>query len=1224
MRLQARIIPIGILLCLAATVLSAATHSPEVSAQPDPTNPSTAWIQVAAHAPGLAGSFWKTDLVLLNPTETDTIAHIRFHDSRTGASAHLEQVVAPGSQSVLVDVVGQLGLQGTGSIEVTTDRPVLVTSRTYTALPDSEPCLPGRSLGQSYAGHAPARGLAAGEIGWVPHLVENDLVRSNLAFTNTGPHPAAIEVELLDDQGQILALLPLNLQPGTLHLETRPLAKHTGRTDLEAAYARVSVITGSGVLVSGSLIDARTNSPVTLPVAVPSPDAAGARAYWVEVAARSSGVGGSLWRTDLGLLNPKNEATEVEVRLHVAGEEHPLTTTCAVGGGHQVVVSDLLSLFGVNGVGSLELRAGHPVLATTRTYGVIPETAACFPLGSMAQLYPAHPQGAGLAAGEIGWLAGLAAHSESRTNLTVTNTGNVPAAVRVDLHADSGERMATLALDLSPGEARHLTRVFRGHGGTSDLEHAFATVRVLSGSGILASASLIDSGSGEPTTIALVTPYWIEGRLAPPRLSVAPGTLPGPLAVTISAPPGACLRYTTDGSVPDEETGEAGGEEVNLTLATHTVVKAIAVQPGWISSEVTEGQYAITYTVGGEARRLTGPVVLRDQSGTTWTVPHSGPFTCPGPLLDGTPYLVEVAEHPPGQRCAVRNGAGTLSRSAVSNLELLCEFATAVEHKIFLFMAPKDLAELYRRDPFSDEGLPGFARLALEGPNLALREIRFRGSSARTLPKKSFRVRFDKRQDVLFRASRTNLNAMYSDPSMMREALAMGMYLDLGRPAPRTRHFDLYMNEVFEGLYIHVDRIDLDLIEHFGLSRRGTLIRDEFRSHVDNPLTQERWSAFGFDIDQIPEAERAAFLESTFSFEGTPNWESLVELLRWVHQTPAGPAFVTGFTQRIDIDAFLDWLAIHVITGDIDSFWDDYWLYLDHENPAAKWQLIPWDKDLTFGSITRPGTSVANDYFSYEYPFNSTGGDHNQLIARFFATPELVATLAQRVQELLTETFTQEWFEARVDQIAAVIRPSVEIAPFPEVAFTLHPSNHHGAAGHFNLHVDTLKEFFRLRQRFIDASFLAPEPGPPYTASADLTQARAGDEIYLTDAKGWTIARLRLAANPVTPGWLTVTVEPQSGIEGVDRLWRFHSESAEIEGELTLFYRNDRIPWLGLDNWVTDSDAPVGNQWQLTVARYAGGYTDPMPSLVNPYANTVTTTLTLPGPTDLDLALVFR
>ena len=50
--------------------------------------------------------------------------------------------------------------------------------------------------------------------------------------------------------------------------------------------------------------------------------------------------------------------------------------------------------------------------------------------------------------------------------------------------------------------------------------------------------------------------------------------------LTITAPAGASLRYTTDGSRPSASHGTAAGTSVALSVAQSTVVRAVAIDKG--------------------------------------------------------------------------------------------------------------------------------------------------------------------------------------------------------------------------------------------------------------------------------------------------------------------------------------------------------------------------------------------------------------------------------------------------------------------------------------------------------------------------------------------------------------------------------------------------------------------------------------------------------------------
>lgn len=222
------------------------------------------WIQVGARSSGLAGSEWFTDLGLRNLSDAEATVEVRLHPATGSAVKSQTAHVAAGAQSVLEDVVGQLGHTGSGAIEVRSDRAVLVTSRTYNQVAAAAACTPGGTFGQSYDAYQVADGLAAGDIAWLPHLAESARYRSNLAFTNMSTAEALVRVELFDGAGGSLAAFDVPLDPGQYRQETQVFKNRAGQTAINRGSARLTVVTGTGVLASASLVDNATNDPTTI------------------------------------------------------------------------------------------------------------------------------------------------------------------------------------------------------------------------------------------------------------------------------------------------------------------------------------------------------------------------------------------------------------------------------------------------------------------------------------------------------------------------------------------------------------------------------------------------------------------------------------------------------------------------------------------------------------------------------------------------------------------------------------------------------------------------------------------------------------------------------------------------------------------------------------------------------------------------------------------------
>ncbi|TVS14140.1 MAG: hypothetical protein EA419_00185, partial [Wenzhouxiangella sp.] len=519
--------------------------------------------------------------------------------------------------------------------------------------------------------------------------------------------------------------------------------------------------------------------------------------------------------------------------------------------------------------------------------------------------------------------------------------------------------------------------------------------------------------------------------------------------------------------------------------------------------------------------------------------------------------------------------------------------------------------------PFSNDRLPGQVRFDGSDQAQALTGLRFRGSSSRVLPKKSFNIRFESSQPLLFGSDRMNLNAMYTDPTMVREAISFELFHALGQPASRTRHFDLWINGIYEGTHLHIQRVDETLLAQNGLNPDGTLVRDQLRD--SNPDTPR--STFAFDFSSIPEDEREDFLADTFDFRGDPDWSELLALIEWVQATPPGAQFLAGFQERFDADNFIDWLVLHWLIGDIDSFGDDYWLYLDHEADQARWMVIPWDKDLSFGSHFRDGFFTTNNFFVYEYPLR--GGWDNELIAKFLATPELRAAADERLVELMRDHFPPSWFAARIDQLIEGLEDSINIQPGPE-AFSLHEANQFSDPDLFGDQVEALNDFIALRYRFIERQLDDSEA--PLDRAAGEIPAMGTEPVALVDGSGFTLAVFEPLSPLAQPLDLDLSVAENPDLVGINHEWTL--EVAGIESapvNVSLFYRNEVSSFWGRGNWWTRGDEAVGEQRRLVMMFGRDGDTPQplLPTRVNPISNKATAQLELtPGSHLIQLRLL--
>jgi len=460
-----------------------------------PTGERKVWIPVGVHAPGAHGSQWRTDLGVLNGGAQRAEVTVTVHAA--DGDHELRAQVEAGGQVILPDVLGGIPLDGAGAVEVSGPSNVVVTSRTYTAVAEDATCFGGGTLGQFLDSSANGTVLAAGESAWIPQLAETKAYRTNIALTNTGSQKAHAVVHLFDATGKELGSYDVELAPGQWQQKNRPFAA-VSASEVPAAFARVDISAGSGVIGYGSVVDNVTNDPTTVPMI--RTDGA-SRTAWLPVAVHAGGAHGSRWRTDIGLLNPSRQDVTARVVLHAEGEEH--TTEIVVAPGGQALVRDVLAQLSYEGAGALEVLSDEPLMVTSRTYTAIGEEAACFADGTLGQFLDSSATATVLSAGQSARIPQLMETKAYRTNIALTNTGSEEARAVVHLFDATGKELGSYDVVLAPGQWQQKNRPFAA-ATAGEVPAGSATVEVTQGSGVIGYASVVDNVTNDPTTLPLV------------------------------------------------------------------------------------------------------------------------------------------------------------------------------------------------------------------------------------------------------------------------------------------------------------------------------------------------------------------------------------------------------------------------------------------------------------------------------------------------------------------------------------------------------------------------------------------------------------------------------------------------------------------------------------------------------------------------------------------------
>ncbi len=374
-----------------------------------------------------------------------------------------------------------------------------------------------------------------------------------------------------------------------------------------------------------------------------------------------------------------------------------------------------------------------------------------------------------------------------------------------------------------------------------------------------------------------------------------------------------------------------------------------------------------------------------------------------------------------------------------------------------LTVAPEDLAWLY--DPnnlWTHETVP--ATFTYESTSYDV-QVRFRGGTVRYLPKKSWKIDFP--AATPFQGQRElNLNAEYTDKSLMREILAYDLFKLANLPAPTTQFARLELNGQYMGLFLQVEQIDKRFLHRIGWDPNANLYKATYGGN------------FGWRGEDAAES----YVKKTNEED---SHDDIMALL-WLLHITSDADFPAAITSVMDIGRYLDWYTVQIVIGNYEWLEKNYYLYYPRPPSiplagGAGWRFLPWDLDLTLGHNWGINGILDHD-ITWDNPIDSgtkdspkADGVWNQLITRILNVEEFRFAYCRRLQAMLNDEFTEATLFPRIDTYYHYITPYAETDP-----------HKWGSNEEFHAGPDELKTYIIQRRAWLNAqaAIYCPTEGP--------------------------------------------------------------------------------------------------------------------------------------------------
>jgi len=346
--------------------------------------------------------------------------------------------------------------------------------------------------------------------------------------------------------------------------------------------------------------------------------------------------------------------------------------------------------------------------------------------------------------------------------------------------------------------------------------------------------------------------------------------------------------------------------------------------------------------------------------------------------------------------------------------------------------------------------------------------VRYRGGTARSYPKKCLKVRFNKGD--LFTGSfdnalkSINLQAMWADKSYLREKLAYDMFKKMGVAYCETRHVLLYINGSYWGLFLEMEAPGRRYLKRNGRDDTGNLYKAAFSMSGGTGT-----SAQGFEKKTNETDGSKADLESfLWGINNTP----LEEITDYLN------------THTL-VDSHIAYNAVGCVIGSADQPHKNHFLY--HDPTSDKWEMFPWDMDLTYGRNYYPGHGVCNDLIRWDSHIFLCSRIHpnydgfwNRVIDRFFYpesgqdsayTEPFRTKMVETTKYVLDNFFTRTFQYQEIDSLVELIREEA-------VRDRAKWGSYNSVDANLDSQVGILKNFITNRRNYLFTNFLTDSNAP--------------------------------------------------------------------------------------------------------------------------------------------------
>lgn len=214
----------------------------------------------------------------------------------------------------------------------------------------------------------------------------------------------------------------------------------------------------------------------------------------------------------------------------------------------------------------------------------------------------------------------------------------------------------------------------------------------------------------------------------------------------------------------------------------------------------------------------------------------------------------------------------------------------------------------------------------------------------------------------------------YVDKSLLRNALAHWLFRQSGHYSPRTMHFDLYINGVYRGVYVLIEKI-----------KRGKYRVDVSKLKESDITGDDLTGGYIWAFDKTGTNTGGMGTEdiNTEGFQTSDGLNVILHYPKKENIQPQQEAYLkkylndlealfmnggngSGYDQFVDMNSAVDYVLHEEVTNNSDSYWCSFFLHKPKDSKGGKVTLGPaWDFNLAMSNGSSPENGGGNNGFNW-------------------------------------------------------------------------------------------------------------------------------------------------------------------------------------------------------------------------------------------------------------------